>query len=126
MSGWNTLPRDIIRAVWCRPNIASSHDLLAASSGARKRCPPANGGGSEKCSGDSLVNDTVKSHNFEHIRQISLATRGDPVWPRVPGRGRGLSQSVCREQDAIHLAARRVVDLRRRVCDSHWARTFSI
>ena len=40
-------------------------------------------------------------------------------------RGRCIPQSVCPKRDTVHVAAGRVVDQRRCVCDSHWDRTLS-
>jgi hypothetical protein len=54
-----------------------------------------------------------------------VAACADTVRYGVPCRGRCIPQSACLKPDAIHVAASRVADLRRRVCDSHWARTLS-
>ncbi len=67
----------------------------------------------------------MRPHKRERFWQLSVAARSDTVRHGVPCGGRGIPQSVCLERDAIHMAAGRVVDLRRRVCDSHWARTLS-
>ncbi len=62
---------------------------------------------------------------LEHVRQISLAARSDTIRHGVSCRWRCAAQSACLKPDAIHMAAGRVVDLRCRVCDSHWTRTLS-
>src|SRR5262245_39322995 len=67
----------------------------------------------------------VRPHKHERFRQISVDARSDTVRHGVPFRGRCIPQSVRLERDAIHVATSRVVDQRRRVCDSHWARTLS-
>lgn len=57
----------------------------------------------------------------EKIERVeSVAVGGDTVRPGVSDGGRCIPQPVCRKQRAIHVAPRGVVDLRRRVFDSHW------
>ena len=51
---------------------------------------------------------------------------GDTVRHGISYRGRCLPQSICLKQDAIHVASGGVVDLRRRVCDSHWVEYFRL
>ena len=65
-------------------------------------------------------------HKLEHDTQISGAVRSDTVRRGVPGRGHCIPESTCLKQVAIHVAASRMVDVRRRICDSHWARILSI
>ena len=67
----------------------------------------------------------VRPHSLERVRQISVAARGATVRHGILCRGRCIPQSVCLKRDAIHVAASRVVDQRRCVCDSHFARTLS-
>ena len=52
--------------------------------------------------------------------------RDDALCGGVPGRGCGLSESICRGQEPIHVAAGGVADLRAGICDSHRARTLSV
>ena len=67
----------------------------------------------------------VRSYKLERVTHISVAVGSDTVQPRLSCRGCCLSQSVCLKQDAIHLASGSVVDLRGRVCDSHFIRVLS-
>lgn len=54
-----------------------------------------------------------------------MAPGSDPVRHGVPCGGCSVPQSPWLKQDAVYMATGGVVDLRRRVCDSHCARTLS-